>query len=162
MNTIAGQKTFSQRSMTFLRQALLNTLILSPALSSAIYLIQNKGPIHAPYLIACIVLLLTALDFIAVIMIEPQRSKFSILTLPALLSTMAVILLFVIAEALNRFAGHFGYSFLTPFVAVTVLLAYAAVIKEKNIPLKCYLSLNSIALMFLGELGPIDKNTMPF
>jgi hypothetical protein len=55
-----------------------------------------------------------------------------------------------------------GYDVLTPFVIVSEALIYTTIFREKNIPLKCLLSIDSIALMFLWALGTADKFVMPF
>ena len=158
----AGQKILACAGMPLLKSSIISAIILAPALIAAIYLVENQGPIHAPYLVACVILLLAALDFALVIIIEPYRSKFSKLTLPAFIGAMAIVLLFVIMEAANRFFENLGYSVLTPVVAAGVVLLYATVFTEKNIVLKCYLSINSVALMFLWAMGAIDKITLPF
>ena len=77
-------------------------------------------------------------------------------------SSISIVMLFVIAESINRFFKHLGYAALTPFVVAAAALIALAVFREKNIALKCYLSLNSIMLIVLWALGAADKITMPF
>jgi hypothetical protein len=146
----------------FLKSASFSMLALSPSLMAGMYLADNRTLLQAPYLMDYALLALAALDMAAVLLLEPYRRQFSRLTFPALIGAATVILLFVIAYALSRFFGHMGYVFLTPLVVLCLGLICATVFAERNIALKFYLSLNSVAVMLLWALGSIDKITMPF
>ncbi|MFH1158655.1 MAG: hypothetical protein V1721_07230 [Pseudomonadota bacterium] len=141
---------------------LVSLLVLAPAALTGYFLTENRAPLPSPYLIAYAILLWAVLDFIIVVLIEPYRRAVGKLTIPAFIGAISIVMLFVIAESLNRFFKHLGYSLLTPFVIAAVALIAVAVFREKNIVLKCYLSLNSIMLIVLWALGSADKITMPF
>lgn len=141
---------------------LASVLVILPSILSGIYLSENSVPVQYAYFVACTVLLLAALDFATVVFIEQYRSRLGALTMPALLATIAVIFLFIIAESLIRFFEHLGYTFITPVVIAAMLMIYAAIFMEKNMMLKSYLSINSIALALLWAMGASDKITMPF
>jgi hypothetical protein len=147
---------------SILKSILTGAIVLAPAVAVEMYLIGHKAPLQASYFFACVVLFLGVIDFGTVVMIEPQRKRLSSLTMPAFLSAMAVVLLYVISESLNRFVQHLGYEWLTPFAMASIVMLYGAVFIEKNLALKCQLSLNSIAVTFLWAMGSIDKVTMPF
>jgi hypothetical protein len=145
-----------------LKSALITLLILSPSLLLGIFLIGDRPPVPYAYFVSCTILLLAAIDFATVVFIEQYRRRLGALTIPAFLGTIFIILMFVIAASLNRFFEHLGYGYMTPFAFAALLLVYAAAFREKNIALKCYLSLNSIALALLWAMGTSDKITMPF
>lgn len=151
-----------RRHNGLLKSLLISALILSPSLALEGFLLQNRVELNAPYLAACIIVFLAVMNFLTILMIEPQWRKLSKFTFPAFLATIAVILMYMMVEALNRFVEYFGYGVLTPFVAACMLLIYITVFTEKNIVLKCYLSLNSVAITVLWMMGSVDKITMPF
>ena len=147
----------------FFKSASISILILSPSLAAGLYLIMdNPIPLLTPYQITCLILILALLDIVTVILLEPYRRYFSKLTPPAFFSAITAVLLFVIANAFNSFLNHRGYGSLTPFVVAAMALIYTTIFLEKNIALKCYLSLNSIAVILLWVLGSIDRVAIPF
>jgi len=141
-----------------------SVLILAPSLAAGICLLEDTLPLLQEALrISYLILFLASINFATAIMIEPYRSSLSRLSLPTLMSMVAVVFLFIVAGALKlQFFQHLDYIFLTPFVAACEILIYATIFFEKNIPLKCLLSLDSIALMFLCALSVTDKFTTPF
>ena len=146
----------------FVKSFIINILILIPSILIGFYLTENNAPLPYPYMIAYAILLWATLDFIIVVLIEPYRRILGALTIPAFIGTISIVMLFVIAESINRFFKQFSYGLLTPFVIVVIVLIAVAVFREKNIALKCYLGLNSIMLIMLWALGASDKITMPF
>lgn len=146
----------------FLKSVLVGTLVIIPSVLTGYYLMDNPVPTQYAYFVACSVLFLSVLDFAIVVFIEQYRDRLGRVTMPALLSAIAVIFMFIIMESLNRFIKELGYSYLTPFIAVTILLIYAAVFTEKNMLLKVYLGINSIALMLFWAMGFSNKIMMPF
>jgi hypothetical protein len=148
----------------FFKSASASVAILVPSMMTGMYLIKHyRAPLHAPFQIVCLILLLASVNLGTVIMIDAYRNHFSKLTPPALISMITTVLLFVVTESFNRFFdNHIGYGFLTPLVIACIGFIYANIIVEKNIVMKFFLSLNSIAVMFLWALGSADKFTMPF
>jgi hypothetical protein len=137
-------------------------LILSPSLAAGMGLLGNNLPLQPALKISLAILLLASVNFGTAIMLDPYRRYFSKLAPPALVSMVAIVFSFIITESLKQFFQHLGYGLLTPFIVACLALIYTAILVEKNIPLKCLLSLDSIALMFLWALGASDKFTMPF
>jgi hypothetical protein len=163
-----GQKTFGHTQQgrfsgpAFFKSITVNAAVLAPAMLSGIYLIENLAPSGHAYFIACAILILAVINFVTIALIEPYRRNLGKLTIPAFICAIGLVLLFVMTDALNRFFDHLGYNWLTPLVAIVTLLIYIAVLREKNIALKCHLSINSIALSILWAMGAIDKITLPF
>lgn len=155
-------KNLEHSATLLFKSAMISLLTLSPSLMAGLYLLDNRVPLHSPYATGCIVLLLAAADFMGLLFLEPYRRHLSRLTLPALVGAMTVVFLFVLVDALNRFIENLGFSFLAPFAAAGLILLYAALFAEKNIALKVFLCLNSIAVMLLWAMGSIDKVSMPF
>jgi hypothetical protein len=112
--------------------------------------------------VSCIIVLLAVFDFTTVVFIEQYRRKLGKPTIPALLGTIFVILLFLIGASVSRFFKHLDYGYLTPFVIVAIALIYIAIFWEKNMALKSYLSMNACALSILWAMGASDKIVMPF
>jgi len=146
----------------FVKSSVISILVLIPSVLTGFYLMENQTSLPYPYMIAYAILLWAILDFIIVVLIEPYRRILGMLTIPAFIGTISIVMLFIIAESINRFFNHLGYNLLTPFVIAAILLIAVAVFWEKNIVLKCYLGLNSIILIVLWALGASDKITMPF
>ncbi|MBI3441492.1 MAG: hypothetical protein HY052_06785 [Proteobacteria bacterium] len=145
-----------------LKSILFGIAIILPSVLSEMYLKNHGVPAQYAFLTASAVVFLAVLDFIIIIAIEPFRRSLSILTIPTLLSSIAVIFLYMVTESLNRFFEHLGYAFLSVPVVTAGLLIYVAILWEKKIFLKSYLCLNSIALELLWAMGNTDKITMPF
>ncbi len=144
------------------RNTLISFLMILPSVLLTLFLKGNSVPVQYAYFVACTIVLLAVFDFATVVFIEQFRKNLGKLTLPALLAALGMIFAFMIMEALNRFIEHLGYVLLTPFVFLAVLLIYVAIFMEKNLMLKTYLSINSIALLILWVMGTLDKVTMPF
>lgn len=138
-----------------------SALIILPSVLTGIYLMYDDTPVHFGYLVTCTVLLLAIFDFATVAFIEQFRRTLGALTLPALLSSILIILMFVIVESLSRY-GYLSYKVMTPLVFAAIILIYAAIFLEKKNMLKSYLSINSIALLLLWITGTTGKITMPF
>jgi hypothetical protein len=145
-----------------LKSILWSFLILLPSVLLGTFLVNNHVPVQYAYFVSCIIVLLAVFDFTTVIFIEQYRRKLGKPTIPALLSAILVILLFLIAASLSRFFTHLNYGYLTPFVVISLALLYIAIFWEKNIVLKSYLSINSCALSILWAMGASDKIIMPF
>ena len=135
---------------------------MSPSIMLGTLFMDAHVSVQYAYFVTCTVILLAVFDFTTVVFIEQYRRELGATTIPALLATIFIILLFVIAASLNRFFQHLGYEYLAPFVFATVLLTYVAIFLEKNMVLKSYLSINSIALILLWVVGNSDRVIMPF
>lgn len=146
----------------WLKTHLLSALILTPSALLVFTMVDNHMPVPYAYFVACIILLLAAFDFATVVFVEQYRSKLGALTIPALLATIFMILVYVIASSLNRFFEHLGYAYLDIPVMIVLLSVYAATFREKNTLLKWYLGLNAVGLALLWAMGVSDKVMMPF
>jgi len=154
-----------QRVMQIFKAASATILTIGMLCASLLlgkYLLDHRLPQQSSYQVSCIILVLASINFGTAIMLDPFRYYYSKFTPPAIVSMAALVLLFAIAESFNRFLGHFGYGFLTPFVIACQGLIYVTLVLEKNIALKCLLGLDSIAVILLWELGAAGNFTMPF
>jgi hypothetical protein len=159
MTAVAGHsKTFAR----FFIPAGINILVLAPSLAAGLGLLNDALPLQPALKISYLILFLASVNFATVIMLEPYRRHFSKLSPAALLTVVAVVFLFIVNESLKMYFPHMDYSLLTPLIVAGVVLVYTTILAEKSVPLKCLLSLDSIALMFLWGLGAADKFTMPF
>lgn len=144
------------------KSTLVSIFVLAPSLVSWLFLMANHVPATHAYLVACGVLLLAVIDFAVIVLLEPYRRRLGLLTMLSFIGVIGIVLLFVAADALNRFIDHLGYGIVTPVAIGGALLLTAAIFCEKNTVLKCHLSINSIALAVLWAMGAADKVTMPF
>jgi hypothetical protein len=154
----------AQRASTIdvVAAVMLNILILTPSVFLAAYLRINSVPLQYAYFVTCTVLMLAVFNFATVVFISQSGKKFAQVTIPALLSVICIILMFVIMESLNRFYSNLGYGLLTPFVAFVMMLIYVSVFVEKNMVLKAYLGINVAAPMLLWAMSMSGKIVMPF
>ena len=159
MTAVAGhERTF----VRFLTSTGATLFILSPSLAAGLCLLNGNLPLQPALKISYLILFLMSVNFAGAIMLEPYRRYLSKLSLPAILGMAAVVLLFTALATLKPLFTHISFGWLTPFVVAGEGLIYTAIFREKNIPLKCLLSLDSIALMFLYALSAADKFTLPF
>jgi hypothetical protein len=149
-------------STRFFISTAVSVLILLPSLAVGVSLLEDKLPLQPALKISCLILFLASINFGTAIMLEPYRRYLSKLSSAAIVSMVAVVFFYIVIEALQSYFKQMGYGVLIPFVVISEALIYTTIFTEKNIPLKCLLSLDSIALIFLYALGAADKFTMPF
>lgn len=146
-----------------LRKSLVTSLLVSlPTFCAALYFMEAQITWRSPSLIVVFILGLAVANFAAIVILEHYRSSLGNLTLPALLSGVGLILLFVTAEAINRFYRDFGYEWLFPVVVLALGLSFLAIFRERKMALKFQLACNSVAVAVLWSLGAADKIAMPF
>lgn len=133
-----------------------------PTFVLSVWLMEAKIAWSHPSLIVVAILALAALNFGAIVVLEYYRSSIGSLTLPALIGTVSLVLMYMIAEGINRFFRDFGYDWLFPAVVLVLGLSLLAIFKEKQLLLKLQLAANSLAIAVLGALGAADKVAMPF
>jgi len=159
MTVVAGHNRSVAQVLTSLAASV---LVLLPSLATLWCLQEGELPLQPAMKISCLILFLASINFATAIMLEPYRSHFSKLSPPAVISMAVTVFLFITLEALKTYFPEIGYKFLLPLLLASGGLIYAAVFREKSLPLKVLLSLDSIALMFLWALAASDKFTMPF
>ena len=148
--------------MHYIKTAGIGILMLCFSVAAGVYLLDNRPPPQSSYQLSCIILFLASINIATVIMMDPFHHYFSKFTPSAIIGMEAVVLLFIITESLNRFLGHFGYSFLTPLLIACQALIYTTIVLEKSFALKSLLCLDSVAVVLLWDLGVTGNFTMPF
>lgn len=133
-----------------------------PAFCASIYVMETNVTWESPAVVVLSILAIAAANFAAIIFLEHCREKIGSLTLPALLATVGLVLLFVLAETVNRFFMDMGHAWLFPFLVVALGLSFLAIFLEKKIAIKCQLGFNSVMLAVLWGLGVADKVALPF
>ena len=143
--------------------SLLTSLAVSvPAFCATIYLMESNLSWNTPALVTLVVIAVAAANFATIIALEHFRANIGTLTLPALLATVGLILLFVMMEGINRFFYDFGYRWLFPVLVIALGLSFLAIFKEHKFLIKCQLGFNSMALAVLWGLGVTGKVALPF
>ncbi|HYD19627.1 MAG TPA: hypothetical protein VEF76_14225 [Patescibacteria group bacterium] len=136
--------------------------ISGPCTFASLSLMHKYTPINEPGLWVTAVLGLAGLNLAAIITLEADGERLGRLTLPALLAAVGVVMLFVLAQVVNRFALPVGYSWLLPFVVGALAFCYCGVFRERALFLKAYLALNGLAVTVLWCLATADKLSLPF
>jgi hypothetical protein len=146
-----------------LDSSVITSLIVSvPSFCMALYVVEARISWDSPGLIVFFILGLAVANFAAIVFLEQYRASIGKLTLPALLSGVGLVLLFVVAEAVNRFYRDLGYEWLLPAVILALAISFVAIFRERKMALKCQLAGNSVAAAVLWSLGMADKMAMPF
>lgn len=133
-----------------------------PSLFIAVWLIKNSPIPEQPSLIALIILGMAAVNFIAAIMLEKYTETLGRLTMPAIVLSVGMVMLFIFADSFNRFVTDMGYRWLYPPVLAAMGVVYIALFRENMFWVKSLLAVNAIMLAGLWCLAVTDKLSLPF
>jgi cation transport ATPase len=133
-----------------------------PTLAAVIYLTQFRVEWWSVQVVFSMILFVSIINFIALVTLEEYRSRLGSFTIPVLLASCGLVVLFALIGGVNRFYPGVGYHWLFPVVALVIIFKYMAMFKERNLALKFYLAINIIALAALWGLGKADKIALPF
>lgn len=134
-----------------------------PSLCLCVYLMQTRVDWAHPAMTAMVALSVGALNLGVIVALDPVRRELGRLTMPALLSTVAVVLLYTMTEAINRFVQDIGYTWLFPLVVATLAVSFMAIFIEGKVPLKFLLAVNALTLATLWGLGVSGRlSALPF
>ena len=136
--------------------------IAAPSTALSIMLMHRHVNMSEPWLWMLGILGLAAVCLMGAALLEPVSRSIGRLTIPALLGYVALVILYVVAQTLNRYLTHLGYDWLFPFVIAAQGFCYCGIFFEKHIYLKSLLALNGLALTVLWSLGSADKIALPF
>lgn len=136
--------------------------IAAPCTFLSAYLMPKHVTFSEPWLWVFGILGLMAVNLLGAMLLEPATSRIGRLTIPALLGYVGVVILFIVAQTLNRFISHLGYEWLFPFVLMAQALCYCGIFRERHLLLKSLLALNGLALTVLWCLGAADRVALPF
>lgn len=141
---------------------LVSSGIAAPAIIGSIVLMQWEFNLADPGMWMMGILGFTALNLLVTLLLEPYTSRIGPFTMPAILATIALVLLYLITEALNRFAEKIGYEWLLPFVLAGLCICYTGIFRERSVVLRLYMALNGLMLTLLWCMGVADKVSLPF
>jgi hypothetical protein len=133
-----------------------------PALIVVFQLLDHRANWEMPGLWTTGLLVVALVDFVAVLGLEPFRRKLGEMTLPLLLLTVGLVLLFVLTYGVNRFVTNIGFGWLYLPVLVALSSFAIALFMERNNALKALLAGNAVALAVLWNLASADKLALPF
>ncbi len=146
-------KTQTPKALNKLLPITISLIAIMPSAVIGYLLKDHNMPIYYSHMVAMTVITLAMFNFATVVMITEYGDTTKKFSVPALTTATAIILMFVIAESLNRHIADLGYQYITPFLFAVNLFIYLAIYKENDFSLKFYLSLNSIALYILWAMG---------
>lgn len=136
--------------------------IAAPALLGSIVLLQWTFDWANPGFWMLGILILMTMDLLATLLLEPYSSALGPFTTPALLASIALVMTYIMTDALRRYFPDIGFNWLLPFVLVGLGICYAAIFRERSVLLRIYLAANGLALTILWCLGVADKVALPF
>jgi hypothetical protein len=145
-----------------LKSLVTGLLVCVPSFCLSVYIMETRINWPAPAVITAAILCAAAANFALIVFLEYYRRRLGALTLPALLTEVGIVMLFVIAGSINRYYADFGYGWLAPLVAFYLCLSTLAIFREKTLLLKCHLGLNAVMLAVLCSLGAADRIALPF
>ncbi len=141
---------------------MVSLVIAAPALLASIVLLQWTFSWGNPGFWMLGILVIMTMNLLATVLLEPYSSALGPFTTPALLSSIALVMTYIMTDALRRYFPDIGFNWLLPFVLVGLGICYAAIFRERSILLRMYLAANGIALTILWCLGVADKVALPF
>ncbi len=136
--------------------------IAAPALLASIVLLQWTFDWANPGFWMLGILIMMTMNLLATVLLEPYSSALGAFTTPALLGSIAMVMTYIMTDALRRYFPDITFNWLLPFVLVGLGICYAAIFRERSILLRMYLAANGIALTILWCLGVADKVALPF
>ena len=144
------------------KSVITSLLVCVPTFCASVWVMEAKPLWTTPAVTMLVILGMTAANFAALVFLEHYRTRIGGLTLPTIVGAVGIVVLFVIAESLNRFVRDFGYDWLFPVIMIYLLLSFVAIFREKVVMLKLHLSLNVVVIAILWTLGAADKIALPF
>lgn len=135
---------------------------MTPAVFLAIFTVDKKVPIPHAMIAGWGIMLLAAANCAAAVMAEEYRRQISRLSIPAILGSVCVILMFLGVAALNRFFEHMGYKFIAPLAIAAFLLVGIAALAERKMTLKLWLGINGLGLTLVWAMVASERVTLPF
>ena len=134
-----------------------------PSLCLCVYLMQERIDWAQPAITAMVTLAVGLANIGVIVALDPVRRELGRLTMPALLLTVSVVLLYTITEAMNRFVQDIGYTWLFPLVVITLGVSFIGIFAEAKISLKFLLAINALTLAILWGLGVSGRlSALPF
>lgn len=133
-----------------------------PSLFVAVWLIRYSPIPDEPSLIAMIILGMATANFFAIAALDKYRAQLGPLTLHALVIVVAMVLLYIFADAFNRFVTDVGFRWLYPPVMASLAVVYLALLRERRLWIKTLLAADGIMLASLWCLGIAEKLALPF
>jgi hypothetical protein len=137
-------------------------MLILPAVFVSFLMWESRVTWPHSQLFMILILGLTVLDFLMLVMLEPYRRNLGDMTIPALLSFIALTILFTLTEGLDRFVINSGFRWLTPLAGIALLVVYSGILREKNFSMKVFLLINAMGLTTLACLGDTSKIALPF
>lgn len=144
------------------KSALISCMVGVPVFCLSVFIMESKPFWASPALTMLAILGMTAANFAAIIFLEYYRSRLSRLSMPVMFGAVGLVLLYIIAESVNRFILDFGYDWLFPIVAVYLLASFIAIFSEKLVLVKLHIGINAVVIAVLWTLGAADKIALPF
>lgn len=149
-------------STELLKSYVISLAISLPCIGITWFLADVNTSWPAAHIIFAAILVVSLVNFVALVALEEYRSRLGSFTVPALIAAMTIVLLIVIILGVGRYVPGLGYRWMFPLILFVIVFKYLALFREKNLALKFYLAVNIIALAALWGLGEHGKIALPF
>jgi hypothetical protein len=150
------------KKLQALRPFVLSMMITLTACCLSFIMLQARVIWPHPEMLVTAILGLMALNFLMVGVLEPYRSRFGVLTIPTMLSSIGLTIVCLFMEVVNRFVVSYSYGLMTPIAVAALALIYVGAFREQNLPMKLYLCANGLALTVLWTLVEAGRMALPF
>ncbi|MBI1215800.1 MAG: hypothetical protein GC185_08280 [Alphaproteobacteria bacterium] len=159
---VSGPKKPGPDKVQMLASTFISMLVCLPAAAATAYLLDSHVSLAEPQILMLLIIALGVADFVALVYLDGYRRRIGPMTLPALAGGTGLVLLYLIAQGVNRFFANLGYAWLYPLALLALAACYLAIFREKTTWMKIYLGVNGLALTILTCLGHADKIALPF
>lgn len=140
----------------------LSFVIAAPSLVLALFFMQSHFTSGAPEQWVIGVLGFAALNLLCALALEPYLSRLGRLTMPALLGAVAVVLLYLLADVVDRHFVAVNGELLLPFLVPGMGLCYLGIFREPSVALRLLLSLNGLMLALVWCLSAAHDFMLTF
>lgn len=149
-------------SEELMKSYVISLVIAIPCVALTYFLARVNKDWPMSQAICGIIMLVSVVNFVALVALEEYRSRLGAFTMPAIIAATFIVLLIVVFAAINRYVPSLQYQWMFPVIFFVIAFKYLAMFREKNLALKFYLAVNVIALAALWGLGIQGKISLPF
>jgi len=140
----------------------LSALIAMPSLALGVFFMQSHFTSGAPEQWVIGILGFAAINLLGALALEPHISRLGRLTMPALLGAVAVVLLYLLADVVDRHLVAVNGELLLPFLLPGMGLCYLGIFREPSVALRLLLSLNGLMLALVWCLSAAHDFMLTF
>lgn len=136
--------------------------IAAPCSFLSLALMHTYSSFPQPMMWVTGVLAIAGLNIATACVLDGERSRLGVFTMPALLAMVGIVILYIFGQSVNRYITPVGYDWMLPFVIPGLGLCYCGIFLEKSMFLKALMAVSGLALTVMWCLGSANKLALPF